>query len=104
MDESMLGPNYGHIKDWSKVALAAANDEDWAWEAFGAVKQLVPGANLFYAEWAYNHLLFWNGKEYMRPGYLQNHERWLKKERGQEYLPSPPFFFSPEAHPRGGFL
>jgi hypothetical protein len=79
--EEAFGLTQGNVVQWlqNKDTHAGA-------EAVRFVRGNTPGASLWYAKGALDHLIFQQLQEYFSPGYLAKTERRLRKEFGQEYF------------------
>ena len=104
VDKALGGPNWDHALDMGRIFNAMLEGEGEAWATFGMAKQLIPGANLFYTEWLFNHFFFLNVKETMRPGYSSYYERFIEESKGTEYFDLFSPTQSPMSIPYGGFL
>ena len=82
------GPVIGNLFRLGKVPqMLFSEDYDRAASTTYRVgKSMLPGANIFYARWALDYLLFWNMQEYMKPGWARNHEQRIRDETGQEFM------------------
>lgn len=86
-----LGPVAGLAEDVLKLTqgnlmeAAQGKDTNAGAEAVRFVKGNTPGANLWYAKGALDHLIFHQLQEYFSPGYLRKMKRRSEKEFGQKY-------------------
>tara|TARA_B100001123_G_scaffold449834_1_gene617010 strand:+ start:2188 stop:4635 length:2448 start_codon:yes stop_codon:yes gene_type:complete len=60
-----------------------------AYKGLRTVKQMIPGANIFYTRQALDYLVWWEMAEYLRPGWAQNFEERVREETGQEFYRKP---------------
>lgn len=85
------GPVAGLAEDAIKLTIGnihqAARGEDThiGAEAVRFAKSNIPGANVWYARAALDHLVFHQMQEYLSPGYLRKMKRRAQKEYGQEF-------------------
>lgn len=92
---SLLGPVAGLVEE--SFALTQGNivqamqgkDTNFGAEVVRFVKGNTPGANLWYAKGALDHIIVHQMQEYFSPGYLAQMERRARKEFGQEYWWTP---------------
>ncbi len=88
---SFLGPVASLADDAIKLtqgnAMQAARGEDThaGAELVRFIKGITPGANLWYAKAALDHLVFHQLQEYFSPGYLSNMRRRAQSEFGQQF-------------------
>ncbi|AUX54652.1 hypothetical protein BU813_28240 [Klebsiella pneumoniae subsp. pneumoniae] len=88
---SMLGPVAGLVDDVVKLAqgiplnAVEGNPEQTGGDLVKLGKGLIPGANLWYAKAALDHMIFNQLQEYFSPGYLRKMEQRSKKEFNQTY-------------------
>ncbi len=88
---SMLGPVAGLIDDVVKLAQGVplnaveGKPEQTGGDLVKLGKGLIPGANLWYAKAALDHMIFNQMQEYFSPGYLNKVEKRSKKEFNQTY-------------------
>ena len=82
------GPVLGNLFRLGKVPqMLFGEDYDRAASTtYRVAKSMLPGANIFYARWALDYLLFWNMQEYINPGWARKHEQRIRKETGQEFM------------------
>ena len=82
------GPVIGNLFRLGKVPqMLFSEDYDRAASTtYRVAKSMLPGANIFYARWALDYLLFWNMQEYINPGWARKHEPRVRKETGQEFM------------------
>ena len=88
---ALLGPTAGLVEEAFKLtqgnvvqALQGKNTNFGA-ELTRFVKGNMPGANLWYAKAALDHLIFHQMQEYFSPGYLSQMQRRAQKEFGQSF-------------------
>ncbi|TAI99804.1 hypothetical protein [Pectobacterium versatile] len=88
---SMLGPVAGLVDDVIKLGqgiplnAVEGKPEQTAGDLVKLGKGLTPGANLWYAKAALDHMIFNQLQEYFSPGYLRKVEQRSKKEFNQTY-------------------
>lgn len=88
---SMLGPMAGLVDDVVKLAqgiplnAVEGKPEQTGGDLVKLGKGLIPGANLWYAKAALDHMIFNQLQEYFSPGYLRKMEQRSKKEFNQTY-------------------
>lgn len=88
---SMLGPVAGLVDDVVKLAQGVplnaveGKPEQTGGDLVKLGKGLIPGANLWYAKAALDHMIFNQMQEYFSPGYLNKVEKRSKKEFNQTY-------------------
>ncbi|HIG9854005.1 TPA: hypothetical protein ACYETP_004100 [Klebsiella pneumoniae] len=88
---SMLGPVAGLVDDVVKLAqgiplnAVEGKPEQTGGDLVKLGKGLIPGANLWYAKAALDHMIFNQLQEYFSPGYLRKMEQRSKKEFNQTY-------------------
>lgn len=88
---SMLGPVAGLVDDVVKLAqgiplnAVEGKPEQTGGDLVKLGKGLIPGANLWYAKAALDHMIFNQLQEYCSPGYLRKVEQRSKKEFNQTY-------------------
>lgn len=88
---SMLGPVAGLIDDVVKLGqgiplnAVEGKNEQTGGDLVKLGKGLIPGANLWYAKAALDHMIFNQMQEYFSPGYLRKMEQRSKKEFNQTY-------------------
>lgn len=88
---SMLGPVAGLVDDVVKLAqgiplnAVEGKPEQTGGDLVKLGKGLIPGANLWYAKAALDHMIFNQMQEYFSPGYLRKIEQRSKKEFNQTY-------------------
>lgn len=103
--ETFAGPTLGTtanqlINLWTDAkALVIRDDEhhrdpEYQWralaaDAFRAVMDHVPFANLFFARAALDYLFTWRIQEWMNPGYQRRFEQRIKRQYGQSFWLSP---------------
>lgn len=86
-----LGPVAGLAEDAIKLTVgniheaARGDDTHIGAEAVRFAKSNLPGANVWYARAALDHLVFHQMQEYLSPGYLRKMKRRAQKEYGQEF-------------------
>jgi hypothetical protein len=92
---SALGPVAGlaeeaiNLTQGNLVQMALDQDTRFGAEAVRFVKGNTPGANLWYAKAALDHLVFQQLQEYFSPGYLASMQSRARREFGQEWWWSP---------------
>ncbi|EAR1634062.1 hypothetical protein ACKKKJ_002134 [Salmonella enterica subsp. enterica serovar Minnesota] len=88
---SMLGPVAGLVDDVVKLGqgiplnAVEGKPEQTGGDLVKLGKGLIPGANLWYAKAALDHMIFNQLQEYFSPGYLRKMEQRSKKEFNQTY-------------------
>ncbi|MDI7611634.1 hypothetical protein QMS94_02245 [Cronobacter sakazakii] len=88
---SMLGPVAGLVDDVVKLGqgiplnAVEGKPEQTGGDLVKLGKGLIPGANLWYAKAALDHMIFNQMQEYFSPGYLRKMEQRSKKEFNQTY-------------------
>ncbi|HEN1146949.1 hypothetical protein ACOIBS_21185 [Klebsiella pneumoniae 342] len=88
---SMLGPVAGLVDDVVKLAqgiplnAVEGKPEQTGGDLVKLGKGLIPGANLWYAKAALDHMIFNQLQEYFSPGYLRKVEQISKKQFNQTY-------------------
>lgn len=89
---SMLGPVAGLVEEslnltqGNLIQLAQGKETKFGAEAVRFIKNNTPGASLWYAKAALDHIIFNQMQEYFSPGYLASVERRAKQEFGQTYF------------------
>ena len=92
---SLLGPVAGLVEEAFKltqgniVQALQGKDTNFGAEAVRFVKGNTPGASLWYAKAALDHIIFHQLQEYFSPGYLATMQRRAQKEFGQSYFWTP---------------
>jgi hypothetical protein len=92
---SLMGPVAGLVEEAFKltqgniVQAMQGKDTNFGAEVVRFVKGNTPGANLWYAKAALDHIIFHQMQEYFSPGYLQQMQRRAQKEFGQQYWWTP---------------
>lgn len=92
---SLLGPVAGLVEEAFKltqgniVQALQGKDTNFGAELVRFVKGNTPGASLWYAKAALDHLIFHQLQEYFSPGYLAQMQRRARKEFGQEFWWTP---------------
>lgn len=90
-----LGPVAGLVEEAFKltqgniVQAMQGKDTNFGAEAVRFIRGNTPGASLWYAKAALDHLIFHNLQEYFSPGYLATMQRRAQKEFGQSYWWTP---------------
>lgn len=82
--EESLNLTQGNI-----MQMMQGKDSDFGAELVKFGKSNTPGANLWYAKAALDHLIFHRLQEYFSPGYLRKMRRRAQKEFGQDYYWEP---------------
>ena len=88
---SMLGPVAGLVDDVIKLGqgiplnAVEGKPEQTGGDLVKLGKGLIPGANLWYAKAALDHMIFNQLQEYFSPGYLRKMEQRSRKEFNQTY-------------------
>lgn len=88
---SMLGPVAGLVDDVVKLGQGVplnaveGKPEQTGGDLVKLGKGLIPGANLWYAKAALDHMIFNQMQEYFSPGYLRKVEQRSKKQFNQTY-------------------
>ncbi|WP_446911391.1 hypothetical protein [Klebsiella pneumoniae] len=88
---SMLGPVAGLVDDVVKLAqgiplnAVEGKPEQTGGDLVKLGKGLIPGANIWYAKAALDHMIFNQLQEYFSPGYLRKVEQRSKKQFNQTY-------------------
>ena len=97
---ALLGPVAGLVEDSYNLTQGnilealQGKDTNLGAELVRFVKSNTPGANLWYAKAALDHLIFHQLQEYFSPGYLRRMERRTRNEFGQTYYWQPGADFS----------
>jgi vacuolar-type H+-ATPase subunit E/Vma4 len=92
---ALLGPVAGLVEEAFKltqgniVQAMQGKDTNFGAEAVRFVKGNTPGANLWYAKAALDHIIFHQLQEYFSPGYLSQMQRRAQKEFGQQFWWTP---------------
>lgn len=92
---ALMGPTAGLVEDAFKmtqgnlVKAADGQKTHFGANAVQFIKGNIPGASLWYAKAALDHIVFHNLQEYFSPGYLAQMQRRAQKEFGQQYWWSP---------------
>lgn len=92
---SALGPVAGLVEEAFKISQGnivqtlQGKDTNFGAEAVRFIKGNTPGANLWYAKAALDHIIFHQMQEYFSPGYLAQMQRRAQKEFGQQYWWTP---------------
>lgn len=87
----MLGPVAGLVDDVVKLGqgiplnAVEGKPEQTGGDLVKLGKGLIPGANLWYAKAALDHMIFNQLQEYFSPGYLRKMEQRSRKEFNQTY-------------------
>lgn len=90
-----LGPVAGLVEEAFKltqgniIQAMQGKDTNFGAEVVRFVKGNTPGANLWYAKAALDHIIFHQMQEYFSPGYLSQMQRRAQKEFGQQYWWTP---------------
>ena len=88
---SLMGPVAGLVEEAFKltqgniVQAMQGKDTKFGAELVRFIKGNTPGANLWYAKAALDHIIFHQLQEYFSPGYLSQMQRRAQKEFGQSY-------------------
>jgi hypothetical protein len=99
---SAVGPVGGLVEEalnltqGNLVKLAQGKDTHFGAELVRAGRGMTPGANLWYAKAALDHLIWNQAAEYLSPGYLSTIRNRTRREYGQDY------WWSPERSPLRG--
>jgi len=92
---ALLGPVAGLVEEAFKltqgniVQAMQGKDTNFGAEVVRFVKSNTPGASLWYAKAALDHIIFHQLQEYFSPGYLAQMQRRAQKEFGQQYWWTP---------------
>lgn len=92
---SLLGPavglleEAGNLTQGNMIELMQGEDPKWEAEAVKFIKGITPGASLWYAKAAIDHLFFQQLQEHFSPGYLGRVKRRARQEFDQEYFWEP---------------
>lgn len=92
---TLLGPVAGLVEDAYNLTQGnilealQGKDTNFGAELVRFAKSNTPGANLWYAKAALDHLVFHQLQEYFSPGYLRRMERRTRNEFGQTYFWQP---------------
>lgn len=92
---SLLGPVSGAVEETfgltqgNIIQYMQGKDTHFGAELTRFVRSNTPGANLWYAKAALDHLIFHQMQEYFSPGYLARMQRRAKDEFGQTYYWKP---------------
>lgn len=90
-----LGPVAGLVEEAFKITQGnivqaiQGKDTNFGAEAVRFVKGNTPGANLWYAKAALDHIIFHQLQEYFSPGYLSQMQRRAQSEFGQQFWWTP---------------
>jgi hypothetical protein len=90
-----LGPVAGLVEEAFKITQGnivqamQGKDTNFGAEAVRFVKGNTPGANLWYAKAALDHIIFHQLLEYFSPGYLSQMQRRAQTEFGQQFWWTP---------------
>lgn len=88
---ALAGPVFGlaeeaiNLTQGNVVQALQGKETDFGAEAVRFAKGNTPGASLWYAKAALDHIIFHQLQEYFSPGYLAKMERRARQEFGQEY-------------------
>ena len=88
---TLLGPavglleEAGNLTQGNMIELLQGEDPKWEAEAVKFIKGITPGASLWYAKAALDHLIFQQLQEHFSPGYLNRVKRRARTEFNQEY-------------------
>jgi hypothetical protein len=91
----LLGPVFGlgeqalQLTQENFAQVMNGEDTNFGAEATKFVKSNLPGANLWYAKAALDHMIFHQLQEFFSPGYLRKMQRRSQKEFGQAYYWEP---------------
>lgn len=92
---ALMGPVAGLVEEAFKltqgniVEAMQGKDTNFGAEAVRFVKGNTPGASIWYAKAALDHIIFHQLQEYFSPGYLAQMQRRAQKEFGQQYWWTP---------------
>lgn len=92
---ALLGPVAGLVEEAFKVTQGnivqalQGKDTNFGAEVVRFVKGNTPGASLWYAKAALDHIIFHQLQEYFSPGYLAQMQRRAQREFGQQYWWTP---------------
>jgi hypothetical protein len=92
---SLMGPVAGLVEEAFKltqgniIEAMQGKDPHFGAELVRFVKGNTPGANLWYAKAALDHIIFHQLQEYFSPGYLSQMQRRAQKEFGQQFWWTP---------------
>jgi hypothetical protein len=92
---SLMGPVAGLVEEAFKltqgniIEAMQGKDPHFGAELVRFVKGNTPGANLWYAKAALDHIIFHQMQEYFSPGYLSQMQRRAQKEFGQQFWWTP---------------
>ena len=92
---ALLGPTFGLMEEAFKltqgniVQAMQGKSTNFGAEAIRFVKGNTPGASLWYAKAALDHIILHQLQEYFSPGYLSQMQRRAQQEFGQQYWWSP---------------
>ncbi len=92
---ALLGPTFGlaeevfRLTQGNLVQAAQGKDTNFGAEVVRFIKGNTPGASLWYAKAALDHIIFHQLQEYFSPGYLAQMQRRAQKEFGQQYWWTP---------------
>ena len=92
---SLMGPVAGLVEEafgltqGNAIQFMQGKDTHFGAELTRFVRSNTPGANLWYAKAALDHLVFHQMQEYFSPGYLAKMQRRAKDEFGQTYFWKP---------------
>ena len=79
----------GNLTQGNMIELMQGEDPKWEAEAVKFIKGITPGASLWYAKAAIDHLFFQQLQEHFSPGYLGRVKRRARQEFDQEYFWEP---------------
>src|SRR6266404_1752745 len=80
-----LAEDFFNLTQGNIIKAAQSKDTHFGAEAVRFVKSNLPGASLWYAKAALDHLIFHQLQEYFSPGYLRRMKQRAYKEFGQKY-------------------
>ncbi len=92
---ALLGPTVGlgesvlQLTQQNAIQMLQGKDTDFGAEATRFVRSNTPGANLWYAKAALDHLIFHQLQEYFSPGYLAKMRARSRREFGQDFYWQP---------------
>lgn len=92
---TLEGPVFGlaeeaiNLTQGNLIQMAKGEETNFGAEATRFIKGNLPGANLWYAKAALDHLVFQNIQEYYSPGYLSRMKTRAKNEFGQTFYWDP---------------
>ena len=84
---NLSGPIVGQMDPLASAASGAVRGKNTSPTAMRLMRDNLPFANLFYVRPILDYLVFWNLQEMFQPGSLQDIEKRMERDFGQEFLP-----------------